>query len=65
MKYSIPKNYDNKFEKDNSIMNNINSVYLSLYNHLKDNGDVSYYLLDASLSIEKLSKIIRKHFMIF
>ena len=54
-----------KFEKDNSIMNNINSVYLSLYNHLKDNDDVSYYLLDASLSIEKLSKIIRKHFMIF
>lgn len=50
-----------KFEKDETIMNNVNNVYLELYEYFKTNNNSrsrKYYILDASLSIEELSKII-------
>lgn len=50
-----------KFEKDEMIMNNINKVYLTLYEYFTTRNCKRFresYILDASLSIDELSKII-------
>lgn len=50
-----------KFERDKALMNSINNVYLSLYEKLKGSNDRKYYLLDAGLSIEEISKNIKNY----